>query len=310
MPDVDLTPNQRTLLAFLYQRPRNGTAFTVALKRSGVSPSAVRQVADALEDLGLIEDREPRLPARRRNIVQLTEAGRQQAAEIHRERRDPVFRRAACRRQLLIYADRFPNPSRWPRVQAFVDAPDFGVHGTPFTRAEAHQAAVYLSTEQLLEYRPSTGEDDSFKITHLGMRCVDDFGGDVSEWRKQQMTSAGNYTIHLGAGSSANTVIGTGNTVTQTATSTTANEESAKWVSDLLQILPLLQLPRDQAAEVKDAAAQLHAEIVTPAPAQSRVRELGRAVLDSVTRALPDAAIAQAPIIAAGILDAGRGLFG
>jgi hypothetical protein len=55
---------------------------------------------------------------------------------------------------------------------------------------------------------------------------------------------------------------------------------------------------------------QLRAEIATPAPEPSRVRKLGQAVLDSVTRALPEAALARAPVIAAGILDVGRGLFG
>ena len=124
------------------------------------------------------------------------------------------------------------------------------------------------------------------------------------------MRPVGNYTITVGAGSSANTVIGDGNTVTQTAGSAATVEESARWVHDFLQILPLLQLPPRHAAEVEDAAAQLRAEIATPAPEPSRLRKLGQAVLDSVTRALPEAAIAHAPAIAKGILDAGQRLFG
>lgn len=315
VPDADLTIKQIKVLEYLLQNRQSGhdvMPFHAAVEAVGMSANDGEYLGDDLEDLGLIEDFGPRPASGHRNLVRLTAAGRRRITQVAQERENPASRQSACRRRLLIYADREPTPSPWPWLHTFVADPEVGLHGMPFSQHEAHRAALHLAGEGLLDYTHTAGDDGTFKITHLGSKCVTNFDGDVSAWERHQMRPAGHQTtINQGPGSSANAVVGHNiSHISQVASASASIEESAKWVEDLRQILPLLQLPTVHTVEIEGSVARLQAELEVPSPAPSRVRQLGQAVIDSVVRALPDAVIAQAPLIAAGVLDTGRALFG
>jgi hypothetical protein len=311
MPAVVLTPEQLKLLEGIGQRRPAPITFHAVIVLAKLDPAVGREAGDVLEDLGLIEDFGPRNVAGKRITVRLTGAGRQLLAQIGRERKDPIFRRVTCRRQLLIFAAQDPTPSPWPRLSTFIEDPSTGVHSAPFTLLEARLAAVHLQGERLLEFRSSIGEDGTFKITHSGSRCVEDFDGDVNAWERHQMKPAAHQIIfNQGHGSSANAILGDNNNASQSAASTATVEEYTKWAEDLLKILPAFQLPDDQAARVEEAAARIQAEAEGPSASPSRLRVLGQTARDLLIRGLQDAALAQAPLLAQGILESGERLFG
>jgi hypothetical protein len=136
-------------------------------------------------------------------------------AQAFRERRDdPQLRVAAARNVLLRWMyEQHLSDRHMPIPTDVLASPRATYMGKPFTEAEVRRAAAYLAAKDLIKGPGAWGSAGSpvrASITPQGQDCVEEYGGDVSEYLRDQarggiVNEIGTFNQHGGAVAFGNT---------------------------------------------------------------------------------------------------------
>lgn len=239
--------------------------------------------------------------------VRLTSAGLAHVQERRRRRDDPALRAAAARTGLLRWMYRqHIDGVRMPVPGKFTLAAEADFEGNPFTEVELALAAEYLAKRALIKGPGAFGATGPLRadITPDGMDCVVDWGADVSAYLRRQETGSSPTTYNGpvfqgdvdGAQLAWNnqSVTQNHNRVEQV---TPGFEALAKAVTEVLQLVPGMDLPAEGREDVDAASNDILAEIVRDEPRPGPIRRSVRVLRTWFT-----------PIAAAGAAGAGLGV--
>jgi hypothetical protein len=199
-----------------------------------------------------------------------------------RRRDDPALRAAAARSGLLrwmyhqhIDGVNMPHPSR------FASSPEANFEGGPFTDVEIGRAAEYLAKRELIKGPGAFGSTGPLlaNINPDGMDCVVDWSADVSAYLRRQETATNTSTYHgpvfhgdVNGAQLAwnnNSVTQNNNRIEQVAP---GYEALAKAMTEVMSLVPGMNLSVEGHEDVEAASNEIVAEIVRDEPRPGPIR--------------------------------------
>jgi hypothetical protein len=213
--------------------------------------------------------------------LRLTPAGLAHVQQRRRRRDDPALRAAAARTGLLrwmygqhVAGIHMPQPGR------FATTPEATFEGTPLTEIEIGHAAAYLAKRELIKGPGAFGATGPVRanITPDGMDCVVDWSADVSAYLRRQETTGSRSTYNgpVFRGDVDGAQLAWNNeSVTQNQTRiqvAPGHEDLAKAMTEVLQLVPAMNLSPEAQEDVDAASNEILAEIVRDDPQPGPIR--------------------------------------
>ncbi|WBQ04380.1 hypothetical protein [Kribbella sp. CA-293567] len=226
----------------------------------------------------------------------ITSAGIREVQQLRARRADPKIRTAALRREMLQWLyEQEDNDRHVTGWDSFVE--DQNDH----TERQVRHGAEYLFQHELIKAIGAMGETDGWirpQLTVDGRACVTDFGGEVSEFLNRG--AARPVTNH----STTNTTFNftdnkgdmyvAGNDFHQKINNAGLDPQQILMILELAggtkQMGPTLGLSDDQARQLTETAADLHAEADGEKPNHGRLRQLVDKIYEGVKQATPSVA--------------------
>lgn len=189
--------------------------------------------------------------------ARLTFDGLQAAEKLRQRWADPVWRSAAARTGLLRWLDSQERAGlHMPVVLDVLDSDFVAFAGQPLTTREIDRAAEYLSDKGLIEgpIVDQAAGPVRARLTAEGLDCVENHGGNVAEYFKDQTAHRDVYNIGtlnnsgaiaFGGGDARQQIVADAATIAQT----------------LLRHLDSLEMTEDHRAETRTAAEELQSEL-------------------------------------------------
>lgn len=260
-----------------------------------VDPSTARSLVRALvhenlvqAEFGLDDD----VPDGR-----VTVRGEVAAERLRDQGQDDVAVAGHLRRALLLWLYRCDRQGdRRPRLNAFAETDGVWFAGAKLSMEAVHNATVDLRDAGFIEgpggwghgiLRPS--------LTSVGRDCVEDFGGNVTDYRRAQRSSGG-MQININNPQGGQWAVG--ETVTQTNTLSGADAQALAVFARALQSrLPELGLPAEQEAEARQALQEIEEETTSGQPQAAQVQS-------RLQRAITLMATSTSPVVATMVMEA------
>lgn len=190
----------------------------------------------------------------------LTPSGIQEVQARRRRRADPALRSAAARNGLLrwLYNQDLANV-HMPITNKFLESEESIFEGDQLTQDEIDRAAEYLYEKQLIKGVPAWGARGPLRaeITHQGRDCVENYGGNVAEYLRDQRSGGPSINTTIGTINNSGAIAVASTGATQNVTSGTDPSALAAFAKTLLTALPNLSLPREVAGEAEQSLKEV-----------------------------------------------------
>lgn len=217
----------------------------------------------------------------------LTAHGTDFVQQVRAERGDSVRRSRELQQRMLRWLHNLEHrgtpPADWSDLLTGEDG-DF--LGAPFTLAELERQAAYLVAKGLITSAHVDQMGDGVikpALTAAGQDCVMDFGGNVSDYLNRQPGGSTNITM---TNSTGNIVVASEN-VQQNINAGIDTRKLLEFAGFVRQVLPTLELPADDQAELDADATELHQAAEDADPDRGRLQRLADAVISGLIKAAP-----------------------
>ncbi|MBD2896192.1 hypothetical protein amrb99_51360 [Actinomadura sp. RB99] len=213
--------------------------------------------------------------------LQLTDEGLRDIAERAERRRDRPARRAVARRGVLRWLDDVSaDVHYWPELQTIFSSPWGTYEGEYLTIGDVVGACEYLMAQKLVADAP-------LRLTAAGNDCVDNHGGDVSQYFEDQKPRS-NFTTHFHQ-QVGNLQLAQGNHDVQQnqRVEGMSGADLALLAQALREAAPVLGLSEAKQAELAHVATQMEEAAEGDELPQSRVQQLmnwGRTILTDASQ--------------------------
>ncbi|MEU8133766.1 hypothetical protein [Streptodolium elevatio] len=227
----------------------------------------------------------------------VTVRGEVAAERLRDQGKDDVAVASRLRRELLLWLYRRERQGdRHPRLNAFAETDGAWFAGTRISTEAIHNASVDLREAGFIEGVGSWGAGILRpRLTSVGRDCVEDFGGNVTDYRRAQRSSGGTQ-ININNPQGGQWAVG--DTVTQTNTLSGVDAQAMAVFARALQArLPELGLSPDQEAEARDALQEIQEETASDTPQAARVQS-------RIQRVIPLVASSASPAFATMMMEA------
>lgn len=231
------------------------------------------------KDRGFVDDRYSTMGTPTAN---LTGYGREWVNQRKKHRSDRVLRIAAARNGLLRWLwERKQDGAHMPIVDDVLKSPESMFEGERLTLPEIDRAAVSLKAKGLIlgvmvaqRLGPVRAE-----TTESGDHCVEQYGGNVSEYEQRQLAS---YTTYNIGGDNKGIIAPHGQNIQMNATFVEASKaaEIVKYVEQYRQAAPVLNLSPEASTELAQLTDELEQDANSPAPNAGRLRSRLQRVSD------------------------------
>ncbi|WP_157995967.1 hypothetical protein [Thermomonospora amylolytica] len=244
-------------------------------------PGWLLDVIATLEEAGLIECHSRGLGAgHRHDMLVLTSRGRRDVAERRERRSELRFRRLICRRNLLrwIYDSSVMNDSQAVSLEEFRGSLWGTVEGDPLTSDEVLEAKEYLEDQGFIV-------EGGLILSDKGISCVEDYGGQVSDYVAGQQAGGTSFVNHFHA-AIGNMQMAQGNRdVQQNQTVDGLDTQALSVLARALEeAAPVLGANEATQAEVAQVAIQLREAVEEGEPNPERIRGIlgwGKRILEN-----------------------------
>ncbi|MEU7913961.1 hypothetical protein [Microbispora bryophytorum] len=223
------------------------------------------------KERGFVDDRHSTMGTLRAN---LTGYGREWVKQRKERRSDRVLRITAARNGLLRWLwERKQDGAHMPIVDDVLKSPESVFEGAQLTLPEIDRAAASLRAKGLISgvmvnerLGPVRAE-----TTDSGDRCVEHYGGNVTEYEQHHLTAHTTYNI---GGDNKGIIAPHGQNIQMNATFVDATKaaEIIRYVEQYRQAAPVLNLSPEAGAELAQLTDELEQEANGPAPDAGRLR--------------------------------------
>jgi len=256
------------------QTPRTGLGdvdFREFSEAHGLDIDASFALLRQCKQRGFLDDRHSTLGG---PIAELTGYGREWVRQRKERRSNRVLRIAAARNGLLRWLwERKQDGAHMPIVEDVLKSDESLFEGDRLTLPEIDRAAASLRSKGLISgvivdqrLGPVRAE-----TTDSGDRCVEEYGGDVSEYERQQRPGGTTYNI---GGDNKGIIAPHGQNIQMAATFVEASKaaEIIKYVEQYRQAAPVLNLSADPSTELAQLTDELEQEASSSTPDAGRLR--------------------------------------
>lgn len=220
----------------------------------------------------------------------VTARGAREADRLRQLRADAAAVHSHARRELLRWLyDRAMAGEQSPRLTDFARTDGAWHAGARLTEEAIERASLALRNDGFIEGPGAWGHGvPRPRLTNAGTACVEDYGGDVSRYRRSSTPQGGTHlTINGGVN---NSQLAVGEYATQTNHISGLDAQAlAVFARALQQGLSELNLSPENEAEANDALSEVQAESRNATPDPERLRV-------AFQRVLPFLAGAAAPV--------------
>jgi hypothetical protein len=212
----------------------------------------------------------------------LTIAGVHDVQARQKRRMDPGLRAMAARQGLLRwFYEQHLAGVHMPITDRVLQTPSGAFEGALLTEAEIDRAAGYLADHGLIKGIMADQCKGPLRaeITTPGIDCIEQHGGNVSEYLRGSQIAAGT-SINIGTlHNSGALAVGNQGDTTQTIAAGTDPAAMAAFLQTMLRELPKVRLEPEREAAVRAELAEAEREASADSPESERVvGPLGRAV--------------------------------
>ncbi|MFC3989619.1 hypothetical protein [Actinoplanes siamensis] len=202
------------------------------------------------------------------NAAYLTDAGRAEVEERRRRRANPAEMRSAAERGILQYLyQEDPHGTAWTQLRGD-DGIKIHLEGSILPDSLVGRVAEQLKEAGLIEGGSYVAEFEgplTARLTGLGQRCIES-GVSVEEFLNKQRQAQPGHVFHIGTISGSN--LNWGDHVTQNATTSSGlvGDELRQLVQAIVQALPVLGLPDEDAEAIRRDSEVIEGELQHQTP--------------------------------------------
>lgn len=281
----NLSELHETFIEWIYDRsdqsPLGDVDFQEFSDEHGLDIEASFALLRQCKDRGFVDDRYSTMGTPTAN---LTGYGREWVKQRKERRSDRVLRLTAARNGLLRWLwERKQDGAHMPIVDDVLKSPESMFEGERLTLPEFDRAAASLREKGLISgvmvaqrLGPVRAE-----TTDSGDRCVEQYGGNVTEY--EQRMQAGYTTYNIG-GDNKGIIAPHGQNIQMNATFVEASKaaEILKYVEQYRQAAPVLNLSPEASTELTQLTDELEQEANRPTPDAERLRSRLQRVSDTL----------------------------